>query len=823
MVGSLAAQPAAADNTAQAKRTQQTFHISGGTLSHALSQFAGSAGIVLSADARLTDGKASRGLNGQFTVAEGLSALLAGSDLTYQYTANGSVLVAQAPKPVENLNQAEPTELPAVKVTGEAVYAEDKDKNEENDPYNKNYNTKNAVAATKTNTPIFDTPVSIQVISKAVIEDQKSSRIKDALENVSGVRTQPTLGMGTGIITRGFRNILTYRNGLIASGTGLLQSEFDTSNLESIDVLKGPASMLYGRIEPGGLVNLTTKKPLDTPYYSVEQQIGSYDFYRTQWDATGPLKNDGTLLYRFTGAYQNNNSFRDFISNDRVNIAPTITWKPSDATDMTLNIEYMNQDFQADLGIPSIGKRPAPIPISRNYSSDPNDPLDNQSKVYVGTEFNHRFNKDWAIHSRFLANFEHADQIFINPAPARTPYQADGHTMNRNIFYQSTENESYHTNLDLTGKFDIGSTKHQTLIGFDYFQGRSDYGVFGNFLTANPDLAFDIFNPKYGINPALFQAAYNTIELKGTNLRISEDEWYGTYFQDQITLWDKLHIMGGGRYDWASTGAIQTDSINPSGASQIPYRKDEGFSPRVGILYQPIKELGVYGNWTTSFGANNAPATNGITFNPQIGEQFEAGIKTQLFDDRFLATLAYYHITKDNILVNNLNTPDPFDKIANLQRSQGIELDMTGRITNNFSMIGSYAFTDARIIKDFSTGTQGNRINNIPEHSGSLWLKYDLNGYESTKGLSFGVGGVAAGQREGDNANSFQMPGYVRLDAYAAYKWNVQKSRVTAQFNIRNILDKDYYESSDVGNTAPKNGIYPGAPLTAIGSIKVEF
>lgn len=163
-------------------------------------------------------------------------------------------------------------------------------------------------------------------------------------------------------------------------------------------------------------------------------------------------------------------------------------------------------------------------------------------------------------------------------------------------------------------------------------------------------------------------------------------------------------------------------------------------------------------------------------------------------------------------MVNDLSTPDPFDKIANLQRSQGIELDMTGYLSNNFSLIGSYAFTDARVLKDYSGATRGNRLNNVPEHSGSLWLRYDANGYAAKDGFSAGLGGVAAGQREGDNANSFQMPGYVRMDAFLAYKHKIGGSRITAQFNIRNLLDKEYYESTDPdSNVAPALGFIRGA------------
>jgi iron complex outermembrane receptor protein len=162
--------------------------------------------------------------------------------------------------------------------------------------------------------------------------------------------------------------------------------------------------------------------------------------------------------------------------------------------------------------------------------------------------------------------------------------------------------------------------------------------------------------------------------------------------------------------------------------------------------------------------------------------------------------------------------------IANKQRSQGIELDVTGQVTDKLSLIGSYAFTDARVLVDHGGDTAGNRMPNVPEHSGSLWVKYDVNGYKLQEGFSLGVGGVAAGARQGDFANSFLLPGFVRMDAFAAYKMKVGPTKVTTQFNIRNLLDKNYYESTDPNsNVTPRLGVAPGAPLAAIGSIRVEF
>ena len=712
-------------------------------------------------------------------------------------------------------------ELKAMTVTGKAVQ-------EPNDPFNESYTVTNSSTATKTDTPIMETPVSIRVVPKAVMSDQKTTTIKDALENVSSVRPQSSLGLSNGFIIRGFRNGRVYRNGLVANGVGIGEgAQYDSANLERLEVLKGPAAVLFGRIEPGGLINLVTKKPRDESYYSVEQRFGSYNFYRTEWDATDAITDDKSLSYRFSGSYQNNKSFRDFNFNDRVLVNPSLTWRPSDATEMSLEVEAIDEDYQVDRGLFAIGNRPAPIPISRSFI-DPNDPVDTNSKVNLGFNLTHAFNEDWTLRNRFLASFVHDNNISVKPANAFTVQQfldpsAGNRTYLRNIFSQISDSETYTTNLDLTGNLELWGTKHQTLVGFDYLRSTGTYLTRGNFQAPVSGLEIDIFNPVYGIDPSFYATALATPFPAGANHSFFRDEWYGVYFQDHITLWDKLHILGGGRYDWATTGRGRGDSSSAAEAA-LPARKDEGFSPRVGILYQPWAWASVYGNWTTSFGANNGVTDSGGTIDPEIGEQFEAGLKTEFFDQRLTTTLAYYHLTKENLLTRDFNSSDPFAMAAiGEARSQGIELDVTGQITDEFSIIGNYAFTDARITKDFS-GLQGNRLNNVPEHSGSLWLKYDIHHYQPLNGLSFGLGVFAAGQRQGDNDNTFVLPGYARLDAFTSYAYQLRGSRLIAQFNIRNLLDKTYYESTDpFQNAPPRVGIYPGAPLTAMGSIRLEF
>ena len=711
-----------------------------------------------------------------------------------------------------------PTQLGAIDVKGAA----------DAEPYT----ATKAASGTKTDTPLMETPVSIQVVSRAVMDDQKATTIKDVLENVSGVRAQPSLGGTSGYLIRGFRTGNIYRNGLLTT-PGSSLGDFDLANLESIEVVKGPAQ-LYGRTEPGGLINLNTKRGLDSPYYSIEQSVGSYSFYRTQWDAGGPITPGNEFQYRFSGSYQDNDSFRDFVSSDRLLLNPSVTWRPAPGTDITIDVEYQKKKALADFGIPVIGRRPADIPISRNLG-DPNTPRGYQDTLMIGSEINHKLNADWAIHHRFL--YTHGDSVntFVNPAPAFNAAQALNETtgiMQRNIFQQRSEQEVYSTNLDLTGKLDIAGTRHDLLVGVDYYRSHNLYGSDGQWVTPNPALAIDIFNPgpSYGIARSVFDAALKT---SATALPRSDiyNQWHGVYVQDQVTIGKKLHLMLGGRYDWAETGrgrattfSAATDALFNSTPSVI--RKDQGFSPRLGVLYEFTPTLSGYGTWTTSFGANNAPAANGRTFDPQVGEQYELGLKAQFFESRLLGTLAAYKLTKDNILVADLNTADPNDRIANKQGSQGIELDLTGRVSRYLSLIASYAYTETKVIEDHAAGspTKGNRLANVPKHSGSMSVRYDLNG-QGAKGLSMGMGAFVAGKREVDLANTAQLPGYVRVDAFVAYSgWKLGSSRATAQLNVRNLLDTKYYESTDPdSNVAPRLGVYPGAPLTVIGSLRLEY
>ncbi|MGH8613723.1 MAG: TonB-dependent siderophore receptor, partial [Gammaproteobacteria bacterium] len=245
------------------------------------------------------------------------------------------------------------------------------------------YRVPTAAVTSKTDTPVFDSPFSLQVVPEQVFKDQRSTTIKDALENVSGVRSHSNDVEGYVYNIRGFQVLNVFRNSLLLSFA--IPTVYETANLERIEVLKGPGSILFGRIDPGGVINMVTKRPLDVPYYSLEQEIGSYEHYRTIWDATGPLTEDAAFSYRLSGAYQNSDSFRDFQEQERFFIAPAFLWRPTPATEIKFEAQYLNDDAQSDTGFPALGDRPAPIPLSRSFQ-EPNDPLDETYHVLGGYE-----------------------------------------------------------------------------------------------------------------------------------------------------------------------------------------------------------------------------------------------------------------------------------------------------------------------------------------------------------------------------------------------------------------------------------------------------
>jgi iron complex outermembrane recepter protein len=652
------------------------------------------------------------------------------------------------------------------------------------------YFTPNATTGTRTDTPLRDIPQSIQVIPQQVLKDQQVVRFEEALRNVAGATVGGgNEGQGYFIGIRGFQGIPTLLDGFRQYPINGGESIVETANLQQIEILKGPASILYGAIEPGGVINLVSKKPLDQPTYAAELQVGSRNLFRPQVDLSGPLTTDGKLLYRFVGLASTQEPFRDFETNfRRLFVTPTLLWKISNRTDLTLQLQYLNNRQPADFGRIADGNRVLRAP--RNFiTGEPGDYTES-SILSVGYNFEHRFNENWKLRN----TFRYLSRSFLQEFAFAFSPELDAGRLIRNYGGFDVDAESYSLQTNLIGKFATGSVKHTLLFGVD-LNHTKEVG-FGAFDFAN-NLPLDISNPVYGLFPRP--------DLRSIPPFFSEKDIrnrLGIYLQNQIDLLDNLKLLVGLRYD---TVAQQTRS---RGASEVSQNND-ALIPRVGVVYQPIPALSLYASYSQSFNPNGIDS--GRTFKPERGEGWEAGIKAELLNRKLFATLAYFNIRKQNVV-----TSDPFfvSFATGEQRSQGFDLDINGEILPGWSLIASYAYIDAEITKDKTIGQIGNRLTGIPRHNASVWTTYEIQ-KGSLKGLGFGVGFNIVGERFGDLENTFKLKPYTLVDAAIFYKRNNWRGAI----NFKNIGNVDYDAGTPFGNTR----IGVGEPFTVLGSISVEF
>ncbi|WP_375475219.1 TonB-dependent siderophore receptor [uncultured Nostoc sp.] len=647
------------------------------------------------------------------------------------------------------------------------------------------YNASDASTATKTDTPLRDIPGSIQVIPQEVIRDQGAISVREAVRNVSGVTYASSSGnRGEGFTVRGF-SAEPFLNGF--RGEGFSRTQEESANIDHIEILKGPASILYGRVDPSGIINRVTKKPLFDPFYELNFTAGSYSFYRPTLDFAGPLNDEKTLAYRLNIAYEDAGSFRDRVQTERFLFAPSFTYRLSENTTLNLDVSYLRDARPIDRGLVVLSDNKVPnIPLGRDLG----DPTRQEkfTQTLAALYLDHRFNPNLSLRSlfRYTASTESGPgatlQIFGDTEDDRT-FEL-GNSIGDQYY------ETYSWQNDLTAKVKTGSIQHTVLLGLELTRQKS-------FFSARDRSAgfIDVFNPNYNFTFGEFDP-----------LRTGNDvtETFGIYLQDQITLLNNLKLLVGGRFDTYHFESTTNDVANP------PDNAD-AFTPRVGIVYQPIQEVSLYTSYSQSFTPNSGRSISNQPFDPQKGTGYEVGVKTELLNSRLSSTLAYYNTTLKNVLIDDLDNPGYSLQVGE-QRSRGIEFDIAGEILPGWKLIASYANTDAKVTED-NILQVGNRLNNVPRNSGSLWTTYTLQ-TGSLKGLGFGFGAFFVGERAGDLANSFVVPGYTRLDAALYY----QKDNFRIGLNFKNLSDIRYFEGSQ-GRTQ----VIPGAPFIVQGTISYSF
>lgn len=659
------------------------------------------------------------------------------------------------------------------------------------------YQPLTSVTGTRTETSLLNVPQAIDVVPQQVITDQAVSSLDEALYNVSGITQANTLG-GTqdAVMKRGFGD---NRDGsILRDGVRSVQARNFTPTTERVEVLKGPASMLYGMGEPGGMINMITKKPQLQQRTHVEGWGSSFKGGGGQLDVTGPLGTSG-FAYRMIVDHDETDYWRNFGRNRQTVIAPSLMWY-GESTTVRVAYEHMEYLVPFDRGtiIDSRTGKPVNTPRDRRFDESYNATRGDQDSVTL--QVDQVLNESWKssltyAYSRNSYSDNQARALALDPETGVLSRQAD-----------STAHAVSHANavqLSLNGDVDWGSINHQMLFGFDFEDNRT---YRGDMIRGKKNSDFNIYDPVYGLMPTS-----NAVSAKDSDQRENLTS-YGWFMQDSVQLTDKWLVMGGLRYDafdvFAGKGRPFVTNTDSSDGKLVP---------RAGVVYKLTPYVSLYSSYTESFKPNSSIASQIGSLPPEQGKAWEVGSKVEL-PNGVTGTLALFDITKRNVMVSELVDGETVTRTAGRVRSQGVELDVAGNITDSLSMIGSYAYTDARVVDD--PDNKGKEMTNVARHTASLFLTQDLGspGLYSGDNVRIGAGVRYVGRRPGDAANSFSLDNYTVADAFAAYTMPVQGYRVKWQLNVKNLFDKTYYPSSG-GNLR----VAVGEPREVVLRASVDF
>ena len=653
------------------------------------------------------------------------------------------------------------------------------------------YAARDSVTGAKIVLPPLDYPGSVQVIPRELMEDQGADRLENVLRDVSGVG--PSIGGSGGrtddLLIRGFRvqgNSDDFRkNGFRDSS----RVERDLSNVERIEILKGPAAVLYGGSgEPAGVVNFITKSPLEERRQECDARFGSFGNYRFTLDSTGPLRNDAPLYYRLNLAEQDSDSFRDFVFKERFFAAPVVRWDIDDRTQFTVEGEFLTDHRMTDRGLPLYKGSFTAAPRSR-FLGEPTDAAQFHDGQIAATLV-HEFPNQWTVRTGWVSNWSNETRL------SAEPQRFVGNTANlqRRRMFQQALDQNHYWIADFARDAELAGLNHRLLWGTELgTTARDDFSLQGNGTNIN------LFNPVYGLpQPALKQARYQPFD-RGQ---------YGLYGQDLIELTPRLKALAGVRQDWVHATSLDT-AVGPASITQ----DESALSPRFGLIYQLVPQtVASYVSYSQSFAPASGRSFAGVPFQAESGECCETGLKFDLLDQQLTATLAGFKILRNNVLVSDPVNPNYSLQVGEAE-SQGLEFDLAGKLTDRLSLLAQTAYLDARVIADADPELLGNRLPNVPYFSTSIWARCNLLD-QCCRKLDAGLGVTYVGQRAGDIENAYVLPSYWRCDAETSY-WI---GRLRLSLYAENLFDAFYIASSrsDVWNT-------PGAPLTFQGRATLVF
>jgi len=749
---------------AQQQSTLFNFALAAKPLPQALSDFTRVTGISVVYTDEAPYAIKAPAITGQMSAAQAMQRLLGNSGFTFRQI--DARTLALEPLPTDGaLN------LGATTINGAALASD-----------TTSYQPPPTSSVMRSHGLLLETPQTVNVVPAQVMRDQQPRNLDDALTNISGITQANTLGSTQdAVMLRGFGD---NRNGsIMQDGMPLVQGRALNSTAERVEVLKGPSSLLYGIQDPGGVVNIVSKKPELIQSTSLTVRGSTFGDGKNgsggNLDTTGPIGDSG-LAYRLIVDHEDEDYWRNYGTHRESLIAPSLAWY-GDNTKLLFAYEHREflSPFDRGTAIDPKTNHPLNIPSTRRLD-EPFNNMEGRSDLYR-FEADHDLNDDWKAHFGYSWNRETYDASQVRVVKVN----ANG-TLTRSMDgTQGALTTDRFATASLEGKVNVAGMQHDLTFGLDD-EYRKIYRA--DLIRQAPRGTFNYNDPVYGN-----EVAGTTVSAPDSNQMdlLRSDS---LFLQDAIHLTDQWILVGGARYQmydqYAGKGVPFTANTDGNGQKWVP---------RAGLVYRYTDELSFYGSYTESFKPNStiAPLANKSVLDgslePEQSKSWELGTKLDI-PGRITASAALFNIEKRNVLVQVGDGLTSVYSVAGKVRSRGLELDASGQLTDKWSVIGSYAYTDAEVTED--PEYKGNRLQNVAKNTGSLSAVYDFGSILDGDQLRVGAGARYVGERAGDAANSFELPSYTVADAFATYDTKIEGQKVKFQLNVKNLFDRTYYTSA---------------------------
>uniref|UniRef100_A4XVR4 Metal-pseudopaline receptor CntO n=1 Tax=Ectopseudomonas mendocina (strain ymp) TaxID=399739 RepID=A4XVR4_ECTM1 len=754
----------------------EPYQLPAGPLAATLNQIASQAGVTLSIDPALTEGKRSAPVEGDLQAVDALNQALRGTGLQLQ--SNGAGVYSLVPAAESAVA------LPDVTVTASEQAAETAW------GPTRGYLASRTATGTKTDTPLLETPRSISVATREQMQDRKVQNLDDAVRYMPGViaSSYGSDSRADWMKIRGFEPIQLL-DGLPLPKGSYTMPKLETWNLERVAVLRGPASSVYGQTPPGGLVDAVSRRPQAESSHEVQVQVGNYQHKQISFDSTGKIDDEGRFLYRFSGVGRDSGTVIEHMDDQRFNLAPSLTWNIAGDTRLT----FLGQFNRDDTGGTSqflplqgtkLGTPAGKIDYNKNLG-DPDWEFYDKTFYALGYAFEHRINDVWQFNQNLRYSKLELDNQIITAGGWATAVANDG-TVARgaNVYDENISHFAMDNNFQ--ADFRTGALTHTLLLGVDYLRVNTDYRwLYGSAPSSN------IINPIYGQDfSGVAYTAFQDYNQKRRNA--------GLYLQDQIAL-DAWRLTLGGRWD-----RLDTDSVFYNANDAKDSRRDSQFSGNAALSYVFDSGFTPYLSYAESFQAE-AGGNGGAAFKPSTGKQYELGIKYQPPGSDMLFTAAVYDLKRQNIVTTNIaGASEPVSEVE----VRGLELEATGNLTENLSLTASYTYTNSKMTKVGDPRDKNRALPLTPEHQASIWADYDWNqGMLAGFGVGFGarfVGStdnIAVGNlgfvRDASDGHSSAYTVYDAAVRYDLGQLDASLRGASVSLNANNLFDKEYLATCD--------------------------